>query len=69
MGFGLGWPKSKLMVWTYYNSPILTLFICSSNVGLVSMKSAQHLMNKFKKNLLLAPPEQLSVKYFLKSIT
>jgi len=28
------------------------------------MKPAQHLMNKFKKNLLLAPPEQLSVKYF-----
>jgi len=70
MHFGLGWPKSKLMVWTYYASQILTLFICSSNVELVSMKSAQHLMNKFKKNLLLlAPPEQLSVNYLLKSIT
>jgi len=28
------------------------------------MKPAQHLMKQFKKNLLLAPPEQLSVIYF-----
>jgi len=29
----------------------------------VSLKPAQHLMNKFKKKLLLAPPE-LPIKYF-----
>jgi len=33
------------------------------------METAQHLMNKFKKNLLFAPPEQILVKYLLESIT
>jgi len=56
MEFGLGWPKSKLRCFGHinYNSPSLTLLICSSNVELVNK-----LMNKFKKKLLFAPSEQI----------
>jgi len=50
MDFGLGWPKSKLMFWTYYNSLILTHFICSSNFEQIS---AQHQMNKSQEKFII----------------